>query len=212
MFDKSAYLEITDFIKSKGLLTQVVSVSKNHPIEAVEHAISEGITVFGENRVQEAIGKFSQIKQKFKNIQLHLTGPLQTNKVKLALSIFDVIQTLDREKLANEFFKYPDLIKKKIFYIQVNIGNEKNKSGILSEEVDQFIKYCTNDLKIHVVGLMCIPPISKDPTMFFNELKKIASKNNLLGLSMGMSSDYKQAIETGATIVRVGTKLFGERK
>lgn len=212
MFNKSAYLEIIDFIKSKGLLTQVVSVSKNHSIEAVEHAISEGITVFGENRVQEAIGKFFQIKKKFKNIQLHLTGPLQTNKVKLALSIFDVIQTLDREKLAKEFFKYPDIIKKKIFYIQINIGNEKNKSGILSEEADQFIKYCTNDLKIRVAGLMCIPPISKDPIIFFNELKKIANKNNLSGLSMGMSSDYKQAIESGATIVRVGTKLFGDRK
>ena len=152
--------------------TKLLIVTKNQIVDDIIELNSKGFRAFGENRVQEAISKFFQIKQKFKNIQLHLTGPLQTNKVKSALSIFDVIQTLDREKLAKEFFKYPDLIKKKLFYIQVNIGSEKNKSGILSEDADQFIKYCVHDLKIHVVGLMCIPPISKDPTLFFNELKR----------------------------------------
>ena len=148
------------------------------------------------------------MKKKIVNLNLHLTGPLQTNKVKLALSIFDVIQTLDREKLAKELFKHSDLIKDKTFFVQVNVGEEKMKNGIFPSEASNFIDYCKHDLGFKISGLMCIPPNHEDPTSFFLLLKEIAVKNNIYNLSMGMSNDFDKAILNGSTYVRVGTVLF----
>jgi len=190
---------------------KIVAISKNHPLKSVEDAIGFGIRVFGENRVQEATNKFLNFKNIHKDLELHLTGPLQTNKVSKALQIFDVFQTLDREKLAKEFVKFSDIAKSKTFYIQVNIGKESGKSGISPELADDFIKYCTKDLNLNISGLMCIPPIDENPREFFLFLKKIAKKNNLENLSMGMSGDYLEGVKCGATCIRVGTLLFGER-
>jgi PLP dependent protein len=211
-FNSSKYKKIKEFIdKAEKISTTIISISKNHPIEAIKEAISFGVRVFGENRVQEAFEKFFEIKKNFLDLELHLTGPLQTNKVKKALEIFDVFQTLDREKLAKEFYKYPKLILNKKFFVQVNIGKEESKSGVQPENTKEFIDYCKNDLNLNIVGLMCIPPIDQEPKIFFNELKKISKLNNVKLLSMGMSADFKKAIECGADYIRVGTALFGKR-
>ena len=211
MFNKTAYKEILDFINKSKKNTKIVAISKNHPIESVKEALNYGIRIFGENRVQEAINKFMILKESFPEIDLHLTGPLQTNKVKLALSIFDTIQTLDREKLAIELSKYPSIIKNKLFFIQINTGKEINKSGVYPEYADDFFKYCKVDLMIPVVGIMCIPPFGENPTSHFEMIKNIAKKNYIKNLSMGMSADYKDGVLSGATHIRVGTKLFGQR-
>ena len=212
-FNFKSYTEIVNFIeKNNTKQVKIVAVSKNHPLSTIENALSFGVRIFGENRVQEAIQKFKPLKEKFIDLELHLTGPLQSNKVKLALSIFDVFQTLDREKLAREFLKFPDLIHKKQFFIQVNIGTESNKSGILPEEATDFINYCRNDLKLNISGLMCIPPQQEDPKPYFLLLKRLAQQNSIACLSMGMSADYKIGILCGTTHIRVGTCLFGERK
>ena len=211
-FNKQKYIEISDFIEKKSeKSTKIIAVSKNHPITSIEEALKFGINLFGENRVQEAIEKYKPLKELYSKIELHLTGPLQTNKVKQALSIFDVFQTLDREKLAKEFCKHLETINKKSFYVQINIGNEETKSGIKVSEANNFIEYCKFDLKMNIVGLMCIPPINEDPTNFFLSLGEIAKIYKLKNLSMGMSADYKVAIKCGATHIRVGTSLFGSR-
>ena len=211
-FNQPKYSTIEDFIKKNSLNeVKIVAVTKYHPIKSIQEAIISGVRIFGENRVQEAKSKYLILKDTFKDIELHLTGPLQTNKVKDALHIFDVFQNLDREKLANEFYKYKDQLQEKKFFIQVNTGKEDSKSGVYEENVDEFIKYCLYDLKLSVVGLMCIPPSLESPIPHFSLLKKIAEKNNLKKLSMGMSGDYKDAILSGATHIRVGTALFGPR-
>ena len=212
LFNKEKYQEILDFLQFQtSNKVKVVAVSKNHPIEAIYKAIDLGVKIFGENRVQEAANKFSDIKKLNQGIELHLTGPLQTNKVKIALSLFDVFHTIDREKLAKEFIKHPEEIKNKTFFVQVNTGEEKTKSGVKPTEVNSFLDYCTNVLKLNISGLMCIPPFKEDPTSHFLLLKEIATQNNLKNLSMGMSDDYKIAILNGATHIRVGTALFGSR-
>ena len=211
-FNKHKYIEITDFIhQNTDKAVKIVAVSKNHSQKSVIEAIEAGVLIFGENRVQEALSKFSDIKKDNQEIELHLTGPLQSNKVKQALEIFDVFQTLDREKLAKEFIKYPDIIKNKKFFIQINTGKEISKSGILPEDADRFINYCKFEIKLPIIGLMCIPPINDPPSNHFNILKKISNKNDLEHLSIGMSGDYEEAIFAGATHIRVGTKLFGSR-
>ena len=211
-FNYSAYLEVNDYIRKNATNpVKIIVVSKNHPERSIKNAISQGIKIFGENRVQEATSKFSSIKRQFSNIELHLTGPLQTNKVKQALDIFDVFQTLDREKLANVFHKYENIIVNKQFFIQVNIGKESNKSGVMPEDAAHFINYCRFDMHLPVVGLMCIPPQNENPIIFFEKLKKIAINNKLKNLSMGMSDDYKDAILSGANNIRIGTKFFGPR-
>ena len=165
----------------------------------------------GKNRVQEALAKFSDLKKKQGEIELHLTGPLQTNKVKPALSIFDIFQTLDREKLAIEFNKHMAKNANKKFFIQVNTGMEKQKTGILPSSSSDFIDFCQQDLNLSIIGLMCIPPIDDDPTKHFTKLRNLAEKKDLQFLSMGMSADYKKALMFGATHVRIGTLLFGNR-
>ena len=211
-FNYSAYMEVNDYIRKNAKNpVKIIAVSKNHPEKSIKSAISQGITIFGENRVQEAISKFSSIKRQFSNIELHLTGPLQTNKVKQALGIFDVFQTLHSEKLANVFHKYESITANKQFFIQVNIGREVNKSGIMPEDATHFINYCRFDVHLSIVGLMCIPPQNENPIIFFEKLKKIAINNKLKNLSMGMSDDYQDAILSGANNIRIGTKFFGQR-
>ncbi len=210
MFKIDNYRKIQSEIENLEKNSQIIVVSKNHPKEAVELALDYGVRIFGENRVQEAKKKFSDLRLTFSDLELHLTGPLQTNKVKDAIGIFDVFHTLDREKLAREFVKQENLNNKK-FFIQVNTGKEKNKSGIYLEELKGFIEYCKFDLKLNVVGLMCIPPIDDEPKKHFSILAKAASENKLPQLSMGMSADYIDAIKLNTTYVRVGTLLFGKR-
>ena len=212
MFDFKKYQEIQDFIRKNDKITKIVAISKNHSKESVIEALKHGVRIFGENKVQEAKKKFAELFKQYSNLELHFTGSLQTNKVKSALHIFQVFQTLDRERLANEFLKFPDLTKDKKFFIQVNTGKESNKSGVMPNETKDFIRYCIDELKLNIIGLMCMPPVSESPKLHFALLQKIARENNINQLSMGMSSDYVEAIMLNATYIRLGTILFGERK
>ena len=194
-------------------VTQLVAVSKKQEDYKIDQAIDCGQKIFGENRIQEAYHRWKPRIQKFNDLELRLIGPLQTNKVKDSLKLFDVIETVDREKLAIEIAKYKDIKSKtKSFYIQVNVGSEPQKSGIDPLKADSFIQFCTKDLKLPIKGLMCIPPQDENPSIYFALLKKIADRNNLNELSMGMSNDYKEAIKFGATSVRVGSLFFGKRQ
>ena len=194
-------------------LPKLVAVSKKQNEDKVIEALEAGHKYFGENRVQEAQQRWALKIQQYKNLEIRLIGPLQTNKVKQALELFDVIETIDREKLAKEIAKnFKEGVKTNKFYIQINTGSEIQKSGIEPTQSDNFIKYCKKDLRLPVVGLMCIPPINEEPAMHFALLKKIAERNNLKELSMGMSNDFKEAIKFGATSVRVGSAIFGNRE
>ena len=191
----------------------LIAVSKKQSEEKIDLAINCGQKCFGENRVQEAQQRWSKRLEMNKNIELRLIGPLQSNKVKQALNLFDIIETIDREKLANEIAKnLNNQAKTKSFYIQINTGSEAQKSGLNPLEADTFIEYCIRDLKLPIVGLMCIPPQYEEPSMHFAFLKKIADKNNLIELSMGMSNDFTEAIKFGATSVRIGSLFFGARE
>ena len=192
---------------------KLIAVSKKQEEYKVEIAIKSGQKFFGENRVQEALQRWQKRIEIYKDIELRLIGPLQTNKVKQALNLFDIIETIDREKLAKEISKnFNNLSKTKSFYVQINTGSETQKSGVTPSEVDAFIEYCKIDLKLPIIGLMCIPPQYEEPSMHFALLKKIADRNNLPELSMGMSNDYEEAIKFGATSVRIGSLFFGARK
>ncbi len=189
----------------------LIAVSKVQPNARVQAVLEEGQRCFGENRVQEAEGKWPDFKKQFDGIDLHLIGPLQTNKARPAMALFDVIHTLDRPKLATTFARLsqetgacPDM------FIQVNTGEEDQKAGVLPAEADAFIKECQG-LDLPVVGLMCIPPADEEAALHFALLAKIAARNGLGGLSMGMSGDFEKAIALGATHVRVGSAIFGER-
>ena len=191
--------------------TQLIAVSKVQPNERVLNVLEEGHEVFGENKVQEAQGKWPVFRENFPNSKVHLIGPLQSNKVKQAIELFDAIHTLDRlklaQKLSNEIQaqgKAPQM------FIQINTGEEEQKSGIVPSEADKFIKNCIS-LDLPVKGLMVIPPVNEEPSLHFGLLRKIAHRNGLTGLSMGMSNDYESAIAMGATHIRVGSALFGAR-
>ena len=212
MFEFKKYQEIQDFIKQNDKIAKIVAISKNHSKESVIEALKHGVRIFGENKVQEAKKKFTDLFKQYPNLELHFTGTLQTNKVKSALHIFQVFQTLDRERLANEFLKFPSLIKDKKFFIQVNTGKESNRNGVMPKETKDFIRFCLDELNLNIIGLMCMPPIAENPKRHFTLLHKIARENNINQLSMGMSSDYKDAIMLNATYIRLGTILFGERK
>lgn len=190
---------------------ELVAVSKTQPAAAVEAALAAGQTQFGENRVQEAQAKFSALKAAHPALRLHLIGPLQTNKVRDALALFDVIETLDRPKLARSLAKEAEKLGvEPDCYIQVNTGEEPQKAGVLPREADAFVAECRG-LALKVVGLMCIPPLDEEPALHFAFLREIARRNGLAGLSMGMSGDYETAVRFGATVVRVGTGIFGAR-
>ena len=190
--------------------TGLVAVSKGHGVESIIECLEAGHRCYGENRVQEASSKWPELKKQFPGTELHLIGPLQSNKIKEALDIFDVIQTLDRPKLAEELAKALPGHTTRLF-IQVNTGEEDQKSGIFPAEADAFITYCIKELALPVVGLMCIPPHEENPAPHFGLLRDMAKRHELLNLSMGMSGDYETAIRFGATHVRVGTAIFGPR-
>jgi len=196
----------------KSNIPTLIAVSKKQEDYKIKDAISCGQKYFGENRVQEAMQRWESKLKLYNDVELRLIGPLQTNKVKQALKLFNVIETLDREKLAKEIANnINDKTKTQSFYIQINTGDEGQKGGIGPLEADDFINYCKNDLALPISGLMCIPPEIEEPAMHFSLLKKIAYKNNLLELSMGMSNDFEEAIKFGATSVRIGSMFFGDR-
>ena len=202
------YNHILNSIQSVSKETKLIVVTKNQQIDNINPLINLNHFHFGENRVQEASLKWKNLISN-SNLKLHLIGKLQSNKAKDAFEIFDYIHTLDNEKLAKIFSKLVESSIRKIkYFIQVNIGNEPQKNGISVDKVHQFIKYCMNDLKLNIVGLMCIPPAEGDPTQYFTSLAELARVNNLKELSMGMSNDYECAINNGATFVRVGSKIF----
>jgi hypothetical protein len=190
----------------------LVAVAKTHPAEAVATALAAGQTVFGENRVQEATAKYPALRAQHPDLVLHLIGPLQTNKVKEAVALFDVIETVDREKLARALAaEMARQGKRPRLYAQVNIGEEPQKAGIPPREADAFIRLCRDELGLTLDGLMCIPPAGVSPAPYFALLREIATRNNLAGLSMGMSEDFEIAARLGATLVRVGSAIFGAR-
>jgi pyridoxal phosphate enzyme (YggS family) len=190
----------------------LVAVSKTHGADRVRELLEVGHRVFGENRVQEAQGKFPDLKAAWPDLELHLIGPLQTNKARDAVELFDVIQSVDREKLAAALVKEMDrLDRRPACYIQVNTGEEQQKAGILPKDLDAFVVACRDQYQLPVVGLMCIPPVDEEPALHFALLAKMAARNGLTKLSMGMSADYETAVRLGATHVRVGSALFGAR-
>ena len=210
-FNLKNYNKILENIEKKKKMAKIIAISKNHPKSAVIEAINKGVTIFGENRVQEAQEKFADLKEKQQNLELHFTGTLQTNKIKQAISLFDVFHTIFREKQLVEFSKYSEQISRKEFLIQVNTGLEENKGGLSPQEVEEFVRGAINNYNIKVVGLMCIPPINDSPTKHFMILKNLKEKLKLTKLSMGMSDDYKEAIDCESDYLRIGTMLFGER-
>lgn len=189
----------------------LIAVSKVQPLDRVEAVLEEGHRSFGENRVQEAEGKWPAFRERYEGVNLHLIGPLQTNKTRAAMALFDTIHTVDREKLAttvarivDETGHCPDL------FVQVNTGDESQKAGVPVDEADALIARC-RELNLPLKGLMCIPPVDEAPSLHFALLAKIAKRNGLDGLSMGMSADFEEAIAQGATHIRVGSAIFGER-
>ena len=205
------YNNILNSIQSISKTTSLIVVTKGQLFEKIDIIIKSNHLDFGENRVQEAIVKWKNKIIIYPKLKLHLIGKLQSNKAKDAFELFDYIHTLDNEKLASIFSKMESNSLRKIrYFIQVNIANEPQKNGITIDRVDDFVKYTINDLKLNVIGLMCIPPIKEDPTQYFKKLAEISKLNNLSELSMGMSSDYACAIKNGATFVRVGSSIFSE--
>jgi pyridoxal phosphate enzyme (YggS family) len=197
--------------RAPGSVT-LVAVSKTHDAARVREVIEAGQRIFGENRVQEAAAKWPALKQEFPDIELHLIGPLQTNKLREAVAVFDVIETVDRPKLAEALARAFEQAGRSLpCYIQINTGEEPQKAGIPPREADAFIRLCRDELKLPVAGLMCIPPAEEEPALHFALLHKIAARNGIRLLSMGMSSDFRVAIQFGATHVRVGTAIFGAR-
>jgi PLP dependent protein len=191
---------------------ELVAVTKIHSADTIMPILEAGHRAFGENRVQEALQKWPSLKQQYSNLELHLIGPLQTNKVKDAVGLFDVIQTVDRPKLArvlaNEMTTRDKHLK---LFIQINTGAEPQKAGVLPDQADEFIKTCQRDFELRIVGLMCIPPFNEEALPHFRLLKEMAERNGVSGLSMGMSNDYEKAVAAGASLVRVGSAIFGAR-
>jgi PLP dependent protein len=197
--------------RCRGDIT-LIAVSKTFAADAVRPVLISGQRDFGENRVQEAKAKWPALKRQYPQARLHLIGPLQTNKAAEAVSLFDAIHTVDRPKLAEILAQEISRQRKEIeLFVQVNTGGEPQKSGVLPNEADQFIEFCRSDLGLSIIGVMCLPPIDEEPSLHFALLAKIAKRNSLAGLSMGMSSDIEKAIGLGATHVRVGTAIFGAR-
>ena len=192
--------------------TEIIAISKTFPIQNISPLIEAGHLHFGENKIQEAIGKWTDIKKINQNLKLHFVGKLQTNKVKFVIPLFDYIHSLDNFKLAEKISIQQNKInfKPKIF-VQVNIGKEIQKNGISIDDLDSFVEQCQKDLDLDIIGLMCLPPNDDNTESYFKEMKFLNNKLNLKELSMGMSNDYKLAIKNGSTFIRLGSKIFGAR-
>lgn len=191
---------------------EIIAVSKTHPIKDILPLINHGHINFGENKIQEAIEKWSDIKSDFPRLKLHMLGKVQTNKVKFLIPLFDYIHSLDNLKLAHKISQEQIKKNKKIkIFIQVNIGREEQKNGVDIENLENFYKECSLNLGLDIIGLMCLPPKSVTPSKFFFEMKKLSSQLNIADLSMGMSDDFVEAAQHGATYLRIGSKIFGDR-
>ncbi len=191
---------------------KIIAVSKTFSIENIIPLLEYGHKDYGENKIQEAVIKWKDIKDKFQNIRLHMLGKVQTNKVKFLLPLFDYLHSLDNLKLAEKISKEEEKKNKRLkIFIQVNLGNEKQKSGVKLSELENFYRECTVNFNLNIIGLMCLPPITQDPQIFFIKLNKLANKINLNELSMGMSGDFETAVKNGSTFIRIGTEIFGKR-
>ncbi len=207
---KNIKQEIKDY--SSDVPVNLIVVTKGRSLEDIQKIINAGHIHFGENRAQEGINKWSNILKLNTNIKLHFIGKLQTNKVADVISNFSFIHSLDNDKLALKLSLEEKELKKTLsYFIQVNLGEENQKSGILKKDLPRFVNYCKNDLKLNVIGLMCLPPINEDSERYFKELRQLATDNNLKELSMGMSNDYISAIKNGSTFIRIGSAIFEEK-
>lgn len=206
------FLNIKDKIDKLSKETKLIVITKKQPIEIYQKIIDSGHCHFGENLVQEAVSKWTNVLNINKSLQLHLVGALQTNKVDKAVNIFSCIHSLDRIKLADKLKDEEIKQKKKLkYFIQVNIGSESQKSGVDINELDGLIDFCRTKTNLDIVGLMCIPPLSENPIQYFEKLKILAINHNLKELSMGMSNDFNSAIQSGSTFVRIGSAILGNR-
>ena len=191
---------------------KVIAVSKTFSMEKIMPLIDYGHLDYGENKVQEAIEKWTEIKKKKESLNLHMVGKLQTNKVKQALKIFDYIHSLDSIKLAKKISDEQKKINKRVkIFIQINVGNESQKSGIDIDDLQNFYDFCINELDLNIIGLMCLPPANSDPSIYFDKMEKALNQLPLNELSMGMSSDYLTALSYNASFLRIGSKIFGKR-
>ena len=206
-------INIQDKIKSRTNATPIIiAVSKNFGHEKILPLLQHGHQHFGENKVQECKNKWQDLKKKYENVKLHMIGKLQSNKVRDCLKYFDYIHSLDSKKLAKKIYEEQlKQNKKPKIFIQINIGNEEQKSGIQIEQLDSFYNTCVKNLDLNIIGLMCLPPENQDVKPFFQKMRELNKNLGLKELSMGMSSDYLEAIEFGASFIRIGTKIFGKR-
>ena len=206
------YKNIIDDVYAINKKVTLIAVSKTYPLSYIKPLIDFGHFHFGENKVQEALNKWPQILSELTNLKLHMLGKIQTNKAHDVVSLFSYVHSLDSEKLVLKLSKAEkDLSKKLKYFIQINIGSEVQKSGILIHELKNFLNFCKKENNLNIIGLMCLPPIETDPVKYFLQLKTMAYENNFYELSMGMSNDYKVAVENGSTFIRIGSKIFGSR-
>jgi len=206
--------KVNEIISKKQLKTKpkIVVVTKTFPLNKILPLLENGHIHYGENKIQEAENKWIDTKNRYKNLQLHMIGKLQTNKAKKAVKLFNYIHSLDDDRLALKLSHHEKELNKKVkLFIQVNLAEEPQKSGIMFNDLNNFYNYCTKDLSLNVIGLMCMPPVDSNSQEYFKKLKKAAEQLNLEDLSMGMSSDYEQAILSGSTYLRLGTIILGER-
>ena len=207
--------KVSDIINKKQLKTNpnIIVVTKTFSLNNIIPLLQNGHIHFGENKIQEVEEKWPEVRKQYKNLQLHMIGKLQSNKVKKAVKLFDYIHSLDSERLALKVFEAQKEFKKNIkLFIQVNLADEEQKSGIALNDLDHFYNYCTKELFLDIIGLMCLPPTNSDPIKYFKILKQASMKLNLNDLSMGMSSDFEEAVLNGSTFLRLGTIILGERK
>ena len=207
--------KVKEIVERKQLKTepQIIAVTKSFPLTSIIPLLDYGHVHYGENKIQEAETKWNGVKTKYKKIKLHMLGNIQSNKAKKAVQLFDYIHSLDSEKLAKKIAQYENELNRRTkVFIQINLGVEVQKSGILLSELKGFYDYCINDLNLNIIGLMCLPPINSDPNKFFNILKTNSENLKLLHTSMGMSEDYEKALENGSSFLRLCTIIFGKRK
>ena len=203
-------LLIKNNLQNKDL--NIIIICKTFSMDKILPLIDAGHVHFGENKVQEAESKWKEVKEKHPNIKLHMVGKLQTNKVKAALNVFDYIHSVDNYRLGEKIVKYEKKLNKKIkTFVQVNVGDESQKSGISPKNVNQFVNHCKNGLSLNIIGLMCLPPIDDNPEKYFLHLNQLRNQTDLCHLSMGMSSDYQTAIKYGSTFLRIGSKILDEK-